>query len=381
MTMNIHAFSGAAMLGLAVACGACTAQIPASADADADAHAVQVRRIGEMSVARATHQATRLPSGKVLITGGCTGSCETSLDQVELFDPATSTFSLLPAMGLARNSHAAVALTDGRVLVAGGWSGSQVSASVEIFDPASGTFSALSDMTQPRAVPAAVRLADSRVMITGGQTAQLAPIATAELFDPVSQQFAQTGSMLAARVGHSAVVLADGRVLVAGGLRVRRGEVLRSAEIYDPDTGVFEPTGEMAAARHKHAAVRLADGRVLIIGGAGNDRRDERYRSTEIYDPASGGFSPGADMQWRRYKLPDAALLLPSGEVLVAGGAERVERYDPAERRFMALIGALSGAQEFTTATLLDDGTVLLAGGYDEEIRSSASAWRVRLSD
>ncbi len=39
----------------------------------------------------------------------------------------------------------------------------------------------------------------------------------------------------------------------------------------------------------------------------------------------------------------------------------------------------MSGPQEFATASLLDNGEILVLGGYDEQIRTSASAWLVRI--
>ena len=72
-------------------------------------------------------------------------------------------------------------------------------------------------------------------------------------------------------------------------------------------------------------------------------------------------------------------MLLPKGEVLIAGGAEHLERYDPTGQRFVPLPGEVSGPQEFATASLLENGEILVLGGYDEQIRTSASAWLVRI--
>lgn len=367
-------FWSMALPGLILATTACKAQPAATRDEGP----AQVVRIGEMAVPRAAHQATRLPSGKVLVTGGCSRQCDGTLDQVEVFDPETGEFESLPSMAVARNSHAAVAGNDGRVLVMGGWSGQQATASVELFDEASGRFSTIADLTQARAAPIAVRLASGRVLVTGGQTADMVPLDSAEIIDPATGLSSAIASMGSPRVAHTAAVLDDGRVLIAGGLRARRGEVLRSAEIFDPATGRFGPTGDMKFPRHKHAAVRLVDGRVMIIGGSGSGPRSDRYRSTELYDPATGRFSPGPDMLSQRYKLPDGALLLPSGDVLVVAGAPQVERFDSGAGRFVVLSGGLDGPHEFATATLLDDGDVLLLGGYGEQMETSPSAWRVR---
>jgi len=68
---------------------------------------------------------------------------------------------------------------------------------------------------------------------------------------------------------------------------------------------------------------------------------------------------------------------LPSGAVLMAGGAARPELYDPAQQIFVPVGGELSGPQMFATATTLSSGDVLVLGGYDERTQPSASAWLV----
>jgi len=368
--------SGIAAIALVFATGACA--VETGAETGMEGIGPELVRVGDMSVARAAHQATRLPSGKVLVTGGCSGQCDVTLDSVEIFDPGTRRFETLASMAVPRNSHAAVTLDDGRVLLLGGWNDRQVTDSAEIFDPATGRFATIANMGTERAVPAAVKLADGRVLVTGGQTTGMVPLDSAEVFDPATGAFSAVAGMGSPRLSHVAVALADGRVLVAGGVPARRGQVLRTAEIFDPGTGRFTPVGDMAVPRYKFAAVRLADGKVLMVGGAGRDSRDARYRSTELFDPATGRFSPGPDMQEPRYKHPDGALLLASGDVLVAAGSSRVERFDAGSRSFVVLPGEMEGAKEFATATLLDNGDVLVIGGYGVDIQTSAATWLVR---
>jgi hypothetical protein len=72
--------------------------------------------------------------------------------------------------------------------------------------------------------------------------------------------------MSSARQNQVATLLADGRVLVAGG-DVGTGNRIVSAELYDPATGQFSPTGNMTTARVNPTATTLLDGRVLIVGG------------------------------------------------------------------------------------------------------------------
>lgn len=367
-----------AAAGLIAVIGTTATVVTTRETAQADTNFKQVSQIGEMSSARAAHQATTLLSGEVLITGGCTAGCDVTLRSAEIYKPDSRVFRPAAAMAIARDSHIAIRLNDERVLVAGGWSEGRATDSAEIYDPGSNRFLAVGAMTIARAAPAAVRLGDGRILIVGGQNSKFEPLASSEVFDPSSSSFSSVGSMSVPRVGHVAVSLADGKVLIIGGRQVRHGEILRTAEVFESSTGEFLRTGDMSSPRHKHAAALLPDGRVLVLGGS--DERDQRgrYRSTEIYDPKTGEFTDGPDMRWLRFKLTDAVATLPSGAVIVAGGATQLELYDPGSQSFETVQGELSAPREFATASPLPDGGVLVLGGYDEQIQTSASAWLVR---
>jgi len=108
--------------------------------------------------------------------------------------------------------------------------------------------------------------------------------------------FSATGPMSIARWGATATLLADGRVLVAEGYdRFQSGETsISSAEVYDPATGAFSPTSSMSVPRAGHTATLLADGRVLIAGGSTSSGAG--LTSAELYDPATGTFNPTGSM-------------------------------------------------------------------------------------
>jgi hypothetical protein len=126
----------------------------------ADAERFRVVEVGALATARAAHQASLLPSGKVLITGGCSGTCDGSLASAELFDPATLAFEAVAPMSRSRNSHVAAALPDGRVLVAGGSTSTGATERAEIYDPATGAFAPTGSMTVFRHQHRAVRALD-----------------------------------------------------------------------------------------------------------------------------------------------------------------------------------------------------------------------------
>ncbi len=326
----------------------------------------------DMRVPRAVHTATALADGRVLVAGGCIDpGCESATATTELYDPVKRRFVPGPRLTRPRVGHAAVRLRDGSVLVLGGWTGGVPTASAERL--VGGRFVATGSMLSARGAPTATRLRDGRVLVVAG-TGGSETLASAELYDPATGRFSATGSLARSRQAHTATLLGDGRVLVTGGSD--GADVLSTAELYDPATGRFAPTGELSVPRHKHAAVLLRDGRVLVVGGS--DARDfrGRYRTTETWSPATGRFTAAPLLHEARFKLGDAVVRLRSGDVLVAGSGDTVERLRPGGR--FADAGEIGGPFMFATATVLADGRVLVAGGYDDAITPTAGAWLYR---
>lgn len=341
----------------------------------------EITATGNLSVRRFSQSATLLPNGKVLIAGGMerNGKYDAS---AEIYDPRTGKFSAIGSMSTAREGHAAILLRNGKVLIAGGSPGTGTYlATAELYDPATGIFHSTGNMAGPRAHAAAVLLNDGKVLLIGGDGAhEDERLSSAELYDPATGRFTATGSMHVPRNMHTAVLLKDGRVLVVGGSSAGSypsSHIEASAEIYDPATGRFSMTGSMNAPRHKLAAALLPDGKVLVVGGSDNRDWRGQYASAELYDPATGRFSNDGEMSFRRFKLIQTAVRLPDGRVLIAGGAERPEIYDPATKSFRPVNGTVGEGRYFSTATLLNDGRVLIAGGYGDDPMAGAvpNAW------
>ena len=219
----------------------------------------------------------------------------------------------------------------------------------------------------PTAVPTptAAPSPRSRLSLTPIPTPILAP----------TPGFSETGSMATAREFHTATLLSDGRVLIAGGQNLTAdmcgAPILASAELYDPATGTFSPTGPMASARESHTETLLTDGRVLIAGGVKGGLWTDLLSSADLYDPSIGTFSPTGSMTTARSKDAEempTATLLSDGRVLIAGGKSdrglaSAELYDPRTGTFSPT-GSMTVARAGHTATLLSDGRVLIAGGW-----------------
>ena len=220
-------------------------------------------------------------------------------------------------------------------------------------------------MHERRADHTATLLPDGRVLIAGGMVENGVFLNSAELFDPAKGMFAATASMQSRRVGHSATLLPNGKVLIAGGLAGRVFEggpgVVATTEVFDPATGRFTPGPSMNTPRTSHAAVLLLNGKVLVAGGAGTN--EQGLASAEIYDPATNKWTPTGSMLTPR--VARAAVVLKDGRVLVTGGGEGwnlAEIYDPPSGAWHPT-GNMTTARVKHAATLLPDGRVLITGG------------------
>jgi len=325
---------------------------------------------------RYVHTATLLQNGTVLIAGGnnSVSAVASALATSEIYNPTAGTFALAGAMTAPRFSHTATPLANGLVLIAGGAGNSGPLASAELYNPATGKFTSTGDMTVARQNHSATLLPNGMVLIVGGNDSQY--LSSAEIYNPATGTFTATGSMSTPRQLHTATLLNNGMVLIAGGENA--GTTLASAELYNPGDGTFTLTASMNSARVAHTATLLNNGMVLLAGG--QDNNGNVLGTAELYNPANGTFSLTGSMTVTREF--HTATLLNNGMVLLAGGKDftltqdvlsGTELYDPSTGTFTTAV-AMTTSRYYHTATLLNNGTVLLAAGETFENSNSVLA-------
>lgn len=337
-------------------------------------------------------------------------------------EPASPAFTALDGGLLPRGRGAAILLDDGRVLLVGGLDPARGEAvPAQVFDPAAATAQLTDQLTTQRYNEGLAALPNGRRLVVGGELGEThssdGTRLPAEVFDPASNTFSQTGiggvstirphsssSRRASQV--HATVLVDGRVLVSWPFQDGR-----YLAIYDPSTGAFSAGPDLVrdvGARSSWScnglvrmldgrvfipcsdgaslivtadgarvttvpgegrwtdAVALADGRVLVVDADGQ---------AAFFDPTNGQSKLAGRMGERR--IDAEVVALADGQVLFIGGREvstprvgssgaarplrSVERFDPTTGEF-TFVGLMHSARADHTATLLQDGRVLIVG-------------------
>ena len=260
--------------------------------------------------------------------------------------------------------HSAIMLPGNIVFVAGGavTAGITASSAGDLYEPMGGLFYNFPELTQVHGCGTTATLLPGQaedVLFVGGADAEIWSF-TGSVTIPLPYPV----------LFHSATLLPNGKVLIVGGIN-QQGDSLSSAELFDPSSNTFSATGSLGTPRAHHTATLLPNGKVLIAGGRFNMDEGVTLQSIEIYDPTTATFSSFGSMIAQREQ--HTATVLNNGTVLLAGGVvvngiaasgyrSSAEIYDPNTGK-SAWVANMTNARYGHTATLLPNGKVLIAGG------------------
>lgn len=175
------------------------------------------------------------------------------------------------------------------------------------------------------------------------------------------------------RAQHTATTLADGRVLVVGGTDGQG--TYKDAEVFDPTANAWTPiasllsTNGVDTARQLHTATLLSNNQVLIAGGLGVENAQNQFSAMQtcfLFDPTSDTFTATGNLPhavgWHQ------ASVLSNGTVMVAGGVDanivtvkNSATFDPASGQWTAR--GNSGAHSLGVMLTAGQKTILVGGG------------------
>jgi Domain of unknown function (DUF1929) len=277
---------------------------------------------------------TSLPDGRILVAGGHVGA-HVGLSESNIFDPQSQSWTQGPAMSSGRWYPTVKSLPDGRAMVLSGESdcdGCDVT-QPEIYDPAANSWSVVHASFSFPYYPHAFILPDGRLLV--GSTTE-APIIS-QVLDLTAQTWAAVGS--SALDGGTAAMYRPGKIIKSG-TSVNPDTAVRQsfANTYVLDMTQPSPdwreVASMAFPRTYATMVLLPDGNVFVEGGGQTTAATDLSGAVlpaEIWSPATETWTTAASMTTPRL-YHSAALLMPDGRVLVAGGGRFNSASEPTDQ-------------------------------------------------
>lgn len=285
-----------------------------------------------------------------------------------------------------RDDPLLITLADGTVLVVGGLdlAGGTALASAEIYSPASGQFTAAPQimLNTPREEAQVAIVANVGALVVGGRDGSGAPIETAEVYLASQNSFAQpiTSPLLGPRAAHRVVTLPDGRVMVIGGYADVPAAGTPPMALGTTALVSVQSDGSAAVAagptlmepRQAHAAV-LAIDTPVVIGGYGSDGNPLSSIEALFVDDHGDPLNWKVIAQLSEPRAESTATILQDGSILVVGGAADAQQTPRADAEvYNPITGEttlypLFDARRGHTATLLPDGRVLIVGGIGSD--------------
>ena len=315
---------------------------------------------------RSNCTSTLLQNGNILTVGGVNNT-PNNIQPDMLYNTLTNAWSTSSQMLAGRQRHGAVLLPNGKVLVVGGIDNTgTLLSSVELYSPKTDTWSSASALSSGLSDFTLTLLDNGLVLLAGGKDAFNNGTATSLLYDYVADTWTATGNNLSvSRLKHTATLIEGGKVIVVGGLLSVSGSTTNSAEIFNPNTNTWSTTSNLTTDRYAHVSSVLLDGKVMVVGGWSSTVGGNGLNTCEIYDPALGTWSAGANLPIGADFINGG--LLPSGNVIIFGGhtniaVANVYQYNQGLNSW-AVLPSMNNARYSSNAVILPNGHIIMIGG------------------
>ena len=360
-----------------------------------------------MTTPRASHTATVMNDGRVLVVGG-TPDNQALLPTSEVFDPVASswedTSNLAPSpndgvmmdatgqFATVRQDHTANNMSTGLVLVVGGFGAERMDAnnqpvgemlkSCYLFNPQTNSFTATAELTENRGWHVSTVTPSGNVFVTAGLDQNFtATLQTAEIYDQNAGTWTQISPGTNTQHTLGVAATAGNQILVVGGVNLAMGQQGLSisgfanppVEIFNAQQSTFQGGATNMGERMDLAAGQQSTGSVFFAGGLTLDPATQTLvatDTTETYDPNQQAFTAGPTMSVAR-SAAKVAEIGTTSDMLIIGGVDDsgtptavCEVYGVLNNLFLGTVN-LSTARTDHTAVTLQNASVLVAGGND----------------
>ena len=241
-------------------------------------------RKADMPTAR-SGVSTLVVDGKIYAIGGAeskkyqvgpgSGHSGKLLPTIEMYDPVTDTWIQKADMPVPRSSSNSTCIVDGKIYIIGGVAANKKPNrldSVDIYDPATDTWTTGKSMNHARG-GASVSVVNGKIYVMGGVGWPQIPnhpgpfLSSVEVFDPKNNQWTEITEMPSPKAWHTASVI-DGKIyVIGGGFRGNdQFEYLSTVEVYDPETDRWTQEPDMPIGKWAHRA-EVINENIYIFGG------------------------------------------------------------------------------------------------------------------
>jgi N-acetylneuraminic acid mutarotase len=273
------------------------------------------------------------------------------------------------AMHIAQQHEAVVADSTGKIYAIGGIDNAgRILNTVEVYDPATNTWTDKKALPTARFDLAATFGPDGKLYVIGGQTTPGHTVATVEVYTPSTDTWTTAAALLSPRDNLAVVSAPDGHIYAIAGHQHISGlppvdVVLGTVEQYTPLTNTWVAVANMNHARSGLAATLGSDGQIYAFGGG--------VSQVEVYNTSTNLWTTPTIMPTSRSNF--AAVTNVNGVIYTIGGfadvngkpVTNIEAYAPATNQWMIIPNGLSTPREFVGAALGSDNHIYTVGGYD----------------
>ena len=271
--------------------------------------------------------AAQLPDGRIIVVGGYGGLSTGQIGIVDtnIFDPATNTWTRVANMNLPRWYPTLTELANGDYVAISGNStdANHWADTPELYDPTTNTWTLLSKISTSQVheeeYPFSYLIPNGNVLTIGpSEDVTYEMNVAAQTWTPVG---GQSGIL-----NGSSIQYLPGKILYSGGAAsvINTTPSTNTTAVLDTTaaTPAWRQTAPMLSDRIYHTLTMLANGEVLAVGGEATSNQavvTKGVLPTEIWNPASETWSAAAPIAAAR-NYHSTAVLMPNGQVLVAGG-------------------------------------------------------------